>query len=1172
MSESKGAKMNEKTLRKGSWMRSLLKFGLWSVVAIVLLVCGLLQATISILTPERLTPLVEKFLTKSLNADVEVSRVELTVWETFPDVTLEIDSLSVRSRALDGLTDSIKQQLPANADSLASLKYFHGGIKLHELLVGNLSLYDIQLHEPMVNLVKVDSTMANYDVLPPSEPDTVPDTSTTELPKIIIDHFIIKNAKPISYFSLADSIDAKVLLKNVELKGTEAPQYEIEFKGDLKSPLLSLINQSKSPFIIDGGVEWNQDEPTLLALNDFDLGFDIVNTHINGKFDLGQNLAIKEFRILFDSFKYADVYARVPKEYLSMLKGISTNATIDIDAQLTKPFYLDKDSIPSAVVNVKVPNCKFKYDNLNLDRFSANISAILNGNNLDKTVIDVKKVALNGMGVGCSLSTKVTSIISDPSIDGEFNGKVDLAKLPPIVSKAIAGRVSGILNADTQFKLRQSYLDKNKFHNILVKGGAELQNFRFKTTDALTDVYVRNAELTLGTNESFIKSTRKNDSLLAVSVKLDTCALFYDGYDVKMSDFKAGVGCSNVATSTDASQINPIGGAMSIGRLNFKSQEDSMKVRLRDVKCMSALRRFKAMEKVPELMLNIDANRVGAVTKEMRVNLRESAITLIAHLKPRRKMSPQMKNEYDKIMKANPGLTNDSAYAMVRRQMMSQRKANARGGRRDSMASEISTIDFDVDRSIRALLNRWNAKGSIKSKRVRLFTPYFPLRNRLSNVDVSFTTDSIAFNKVDYKVGRSNFAVRGSISNIKKALSGRARQPLKMAFMLRSDTIDVNQIAEAVFAGAAYSESAVKTSVNLDEENEELLEAKLEQQAETKQSGALLVPMNIDALLRVSAKNIIYGDMLLHNMSGNVQVYRGALHFDQLRASADMGSVNLSALYSAPTKKNMSFGFGLQIKDLYIDKVLELVPAVDSIMPLLSDVKGIVNADIAATTDVDTMMNLKIPTLNAAIKIEGDSLVLLDAKTFRTVSKWLLFRNKKKNMIDKLSVEVLVKDSQLELFPFVFTMDRYKLGVLGYNDLALNFNYHVSVLESPIPFKFGINVKGNPDKLKVRLGRAKFKENMVAERVAIVDTTRVNLLRQIKDVFRRGIDRSSRLSLYDSGQKVERFTEESNDTISHADSLLFIQEGLLPAPPQPQVVTTTQESTTESKSKSKNKK
>ena len=174
-------------------------------------------------------------------------------------------------------------------------------------------------------------------------------------------------------------------------------------------------------------------------------------------------------------------------------------------------------------------------------------------------------------------------------------------------------------------------------------------------------------------------------------------------------------------------------------------------------------------------------------------------------------------------------------------------------------------------------------------------------------------------------------------------------------------------------------------------------------------------------------------------------------------------------------------------------------------------------------------------------------------------------------MIDKLTVEALVKDSQLELFPFMFTMDRYKLGVLGYNDLAMNFNYHISVLKSPIPFKFGINLKGNPDNMKVRVGRAKFKENMVAERVTIVDTTRINLVRQIQNVFRRGIDRSSRLNLYDSGQKVERFTEDASDTISHADSLLFIQEGLIPAPPAPQVPAVENDESADGKSKKKKK-
>ena len=50
-----------------------------------------------------------------------------------------------------------------------------------------------------------------------------------------------------------------------------------------------------------------------------------------------------------------------------------------------------------------------------------------------------------------------------------------------------------------------------------------------------------------------------------------------------------------------------------------------------------------------------------------------------------------------------------------------------------------------------------------------------------------------------------------------------------------------------------------------------------------------------------------------------------------------------------------------------------------------------------------------------------------------------------------MSVELVVKDSELEIFPFEFNIDRYKLGIFGYHDLAMNFNYHVSVLKSIIP-------------------------------------------------------------------------------------------------------------------------
>ena len=249
--------------------------------------------------------------------------------------------------------------------------------------------------------------------------------------------------------------------------------------------------------------------------------------------------------------------------------------------------------------------------------------------------------------------------------------------------------------------------------------------------------------------------------------------------------------------------------------MNFFSQEDSMKVRLRDAMVFATLRRFQGKGNVPQLALKIDAGRLGAATKEMRVSLNNSSIKVNAHLKPREKMLPVVKKVYDRIRKENPSISSDSAYVRARQELREKmRNMRAKNAIREQ---EVSTIDFGVDRSTRALLNRWDVKGSIKSNRARLFTPYFPLRNTLSEVDIDFTTDSVAFNSVQYKAGRSNFNITGTITNIKKALSGRSNQQLKMVFLMRSDTIDVNQLAEAVFAGAAYGEGAATIDMSATE-------------------------------------------------------------------------------------------------------------------------------------------------------------------------------------------------------------------------------------------------------------------------------------------------------------------------------------------------------------------
>ena len=335
--------------------------------------------------------------------------------------------------------------------------------------------------------------------------------------------------------------------------------------------------------------------------------------------------------------------------------------------------------------------------------------------------------------------------------------------------------------------------------------------------------------------------------------------------------------------------------------------------------------------------------------------------------------------------------------------------------------------------------------------------------------------------------------------------------------------------------------------MRLNDENEDALDDRLDAMASQQPDtvGPLLIPTNIDGRLAVSADNILYADMAMTDLSGEILLYDGGANLHRLAARSDAGDLVLSALYSAPKATDIHFGFGLDLERFNIERFLTLVPAVDSIMPIMRDFSGIIDADIAATVQIDSTMNMVLPTLDAALRLTGDSLAFINPDTYATLGKWLRFRDRADNKIKHVNVEMVVRDNMLEIFPFSFDIDRYRLGVVGYNDLSLNFDYHISVLKSPIPFKFGINIKGNPDKFKVRFGGAKFKEGQVAESVHVVDTARVNLLRQIENVFRRGVQRSRFARLDVNAPDVSGRLEASDSGLSAADSLTLIREGII---------------------------
>ena len=202
-------------------------------------------------------------------------------------------------------------------------------------------------------------------------------------------------------------------------------------------------------------------------------------------------------------------------------------------------------------------------------------------------------------------------------------------------------------------------------------------------------------------------------------------------------------------------------------------------------------------------------------------------------------------------------------------------------------------------------------------------------------------------------------------------------------------------------------------------------------------------------------------------------------------------------------------GLDLDMEDVKVEKLIALFPSIDTLVPMLRSFEGVLDCQVTATCKMDSTMSLIMPSINSSCYLHGDNMVLLDGETFTEISKTLMFKNKKRNMIDSISVDLAIKDNKIEVFPFLVEMDRYKVAVGGTHNLDMTFNYHLSVLKSPVPFKLGIDITGNLDDFKYKITKCKYKDIFKPAKQAELDSTRKNIRKDIRDAVRKQIEEAA---------------------------------------------------------------
>ncbi len=377
----------------------------------------------------------------------------------------------------------------------------------------------------------------------------------------------------------------------------------------------------------------------------------------------------------------------------------------------------------------------------------------------------------------------------------------------------------------------------------------------------------------------------------------------------------------------------------------------------------------------------------------------------------------------------------------------------------------------------------WIPQGIVGFNRLFVRTPMSALPIRMQKSAVSVGDRTITLHNATMRIGRSDLTASGSIHDLYGAM--RRNKMLKATLTLSSNNLNCNQLIRAISFPADTAQIEAETDTT------------------STSLSLFVIPKNIDFELQTDFRRVRYGKMLFKNVHGAVDVRNQAIHLKELSMEGLDATMRTTLIYQARNPQEGYAGFDFKLNKINIGKLVDFIPSLDSIVPMLRSFQGTVDFNVSAESGLDSCLHIKIPTLRSAIHVEGDSLVLLDGETFAEISKKFLFKNKERNLIDSIAVNISVADGNVTVYPFVIEMDRYRAAVGGTQDMNMNFDYHISILKSPVPFKLGLNISGNLDKMKFGMGKAKYKDAVTPVEIHKVDSAIVTMGEQIVRDFRK---------------------------------------------------------------------
>lgn len=1052
-------------------VRKVTKIALWTVAGIMLLAAILAGVGAWMLTPSRLTGLVNRELSKRLNADVTAHNVRLDLFSTYPIARISIDSLTVACRP-----DSVRNadgRIMADGRQLLRTGAVTARLDVRKLLHKDIDLQYAGVDSMRLNLVRFSPARSNWNILP-AKIKPVKDL-TFAFDTLSLTHGAVRFRDMVSATDVSLAIDpeASILPQGSDsYRSTIPARASVSMKG--RKYLTDL------PLLLEGDTKLTF-TPFALSTNDFTVKSGDITGLVTLDMSMNPEIRINAFDWKLSPFGVGELLKLIPASAAPWLSGLRAEAPISGSVTLTEPYTVRKGTWPTLTAQVVLPHGSLRYDNPQYGTYSFDDLAFrsifhLDGADPAASSLHLDELYIRGEDMDVLAQADVRAIGADPEVQGTLRGDISLTRLGHVLPYLQGFNLRGNVTSDTHIGFRMSDIRRGQLDRMLVEGNANLHGLQIENVGDVDRIAAGNMSVKfLGKARSATPKAVRG-SLFDFDAVVDKFSVLAAGCKAVASSVSLSTTVSDPGTTTATNLPNdvPFNITLRAATLSIGDPTDTIRVNLGDAE-VSSIISARMLENMQADLYDVRIKGASLSSSGQGTSLGVSGVD--ARLRAERSNS---------IPQASPFVT--------------PAKWNADSRSLAVLRHSPQMLTVQQSPALTSVMNNWLLSLRVKGKQASVYTDAFPIENHISDLDISANTDTVTIHSVKSRTGSTVAAVSGRVTNLRQFLTSAQPAPLAMSINADVDTLQLNQLAAAYVKGyemkhgpGSFAKLLQNTAITPGD------------------SVAFMIPRNIVADIRSTVNVMECLDMPATGISANIRAAGGKVELPSFSASTAFMNISGNAGYDTHDIQNIAANVALGMNRLELSRLYTAFPALTDKVPEIKNLTG--RFDIAANLSVPLFptMYVMTPALRAGLRIQADDLYLHQDRKIRHVAHLMMIHSRDPLHIADLDIRASVFDNMVMLHPFDLNLDRYKLRVAGLNNFNGRMFYHVGVKDWPLMFPFGVNVKGTFGHPEIRLGSSTWKDIDATEISGdIMSGMRINLAHSLRHYFYILLDRAAR--------------------------------------------------------------